>query len=43
MSQVLTVKLPESTNICYISDKVAYTIKRNSKETFLEKNGFATI
>ena len=43
MSQVLTVKLPESTNICYISDRVAYTIKHNSKETFLEKNGFATI
>ena len=43
MSQVLTMKLTESTNICYIHDRVACTIKRNIKETFLENNGFARI
>ena len=34
MSQVLTMKLTELTNICYISDRVACTIKQNIKETF---------
>ena len=43
MSQVLTLKLNESTNICYISDRAACTIKRNVKETYLENNGFARI
>ena len=43
MSQVLTMKLTELTNICYISDRVACTIKQNIKETFLENNGFARI
>ena len=43
MSQVPTLKSTESTNICYISDRVTYTIKRNIKETFLENNGFARI
>ena len=43
MSQVLTLKLNESTNISYISDSVACTIKRNVKETYLENNGFAII
>ena len=39
MSQVLTMKLTESANICYISDRVSCTIKQNSKENFLENNG----
>ena len=43
MSQVLTMKSTESTNICYISERVACTIKGNIKETFLENNGFARI
>ena len=29
MSQVWTMKLTESTNICYVSDRVACTIKMN--------------
>ena len=41
MSQVLSVKLTELTNICYISDRVPCTTKMNIKETFLGKNGFA--
>ena len=41
MSQVLNMKLTESTNICYISDSVACKIKRNIKDTFLEENRFA--
>ena len=32
--------LTESTNICYISDVVASTVKLNMKETFLGNNGF---
>ena len=32
--------LTESTNICYISDIVASTVKLNIKETFLGNNGF---
>ena len=40
MSQVLTVVLTESTNICYISGRVACTIKLNIEETFLGNNGF---
>ena len=43
MLQVLTMKLTESRNICYISDRFSSTIKGNSKETFLENNGFARI
>ena len=43
MLRVLTMKLTESRNICYISDRFASTIKGNSKETFLENNGFARI
>ena len=43
MSQVLAMKLTESTNIYYISDRVACTIKQTIKETFLENNGFARI
>ena len=40
MSQVRTIKLTESMNICYISDKVACTIKVNVEKTFMGKNGF---
>ena len=40
MSQVLTMKLTESTNICYTSDRVACTVKLNIKETFLGNNDF---
>ena len=40
MSQVLTITLTESTNISYISDRVACTVKLNIKETFLGNNGF---
>ena len=40
MSQVWTMKLAESKNVCYISDKIACTIKVNTKETFLENDGF---
>ena len=43
MSQSLTMKLTESTNICFISDRVACTVKRNITETFLENNGFTRI
>ena len=32
--------LTESTNICYISDRVACIDKLNMKETFLGNNGF---
>ena len=40
MSQVRTIKLTESINICYISDKVAFTIKDNVEKVFIGKNGF---
>ena len=40
MSRVLTMTLTESTNIFYISDRVACTVKLNIKETFLRNNGF---
>ena len=40
MSQVWTVKLTESTNICYVSDRVACTIKMNSKEIFMGNDSF---
>ena len=39
MSQVLAMTLTELTNICYISDTVACTVKLNIKETFLLNNG----
>ena len=32
--------LTESKKICYISDRVACTVKLNIKETFLGNNGF---
>ena len=40
MSQVLTMTLTESTDICYINDRVASTVKLNIKETLLGNNGF---
>ena len=39
MSQMLTMTLTESTDICYINDRVACTVKF-IKETFLGNNGF---
>ena len=41
MSQVLTITLTESTNISYISDRVACTVKLNMKETFLREQWFS--
>ena len=35
-----TIKLSESTNIPYISDMVACTVKPNIKEVFVENGGF---
>ena len=40
MPSVLTMALTESTNMCYISDRVSCTVKLNIKETFLRNNGF---
>ena len=39
MSQVWTMKLTESINICYISVRVSHTIKVNIKETFMGNGG----
>ena len=35
MLQVWTIKSTKSTNICYLSDKIACTIKMNIKKTFM--------
>ena len=40
MLRVLSMKLTESMNICYISDRVARAVKLNVKGTFLGNNGF---
>ena len=40
MLQVWTMKLTESTSICYASDRVACTIKVNVKETFMGNYSF---
>ena len=40
MLQVWTMKLTESINICYVSVRVARTIKVNIKETFMGNDGF---
>ena len=40
MSHGWTMKLSESTNICYVSDTVACTIKVNVKETFVGNDSF---
>ena len=42
MSQILTMTLTESTNICHINDRVACTVRLNFKETFLGNNGYTT-
>ena len=39
MSQVWTMKLTESINICYDSARVFRTIKLNIKETFMGNDG----
>ena len=38
--RILFMTLNESKKICYISDRVACTVKLNIKETFLGNNGF---
>ena len=40
MSQVWTMKLTESTSICYFSDRFPTTIKVNIKEMFIENDVF---
>ena len=40
MSHVLTMKLTESTNICYVTDRVTHTTKVNIKETFMGNDAF---
>ena len=40
MSQVWIMKVTESTNIRYVSDTVACTIKMNAKETFMRNDSF---
>ena len=40
MLQVWTMKLTESTNICYISDSCPCTMKVNIKQTFMGNDGF---
>ena len=40
MSQVWTMKLTESTNVCYDSDMFTCTIKMTVKETFMGNDSF---
>ena len=40
MSRMLTMTLTESANICFVSDRVACTVKLNIKENFLGNNVF---
>ena len=40
MSQVWTMKLTESRNVCYDSDMFTCTIKMNVKETFMGNYSF---
>ena len=40
MSQVLTMKLTESTNICYVIVRITHTTNMNIKETFLGNDAF---
>ena len=37
------MKLTESMNICYASDRVHFAIKMNVKETFMEDDSFAYV
>ena len=43
MSQVWTMKLTESMNICYASVRVSHTIKVNIKETLMGNDPFQQI
>ena len=43
MSQVWTMKLTESTNIYYFSDRFASTIKVNIKEIFMRNDDFLQV
>ena len=43
MSQVWTMKLTESINICHFSDRFATTIKLNIKEIFMGNDVFLKI
>ena len=43
MSQLWTMKLNESTNICHFSDRFATTIKVNIKEIFMGNDVFLKI
>ena len=40
MSQVRTMTLTESTNICYVSETIACTVIMNVNETFMENDSF---
>ena len=40
MSQVWTMELTESMNICYVNARVSRTIKVNIKETFMGNDPF---
>ena len=40
MSEVWTMELTESSNICHFSDRFARTIKVNIKEIFMGNDGF---
>ena len=40
MLQMWNMKLTESTNICYISDRVPCAMKGNIKQTFMGNDGF---
>ena len=43
MSQVWTMKLTESMNICYVCVRVSCTIEVNIKETFMGNDPFLQI
>ena len=40
MSQVCTMKLTESMNICYVSVRISRTIKVNMEENFMGNDPF---
>ena len=40
MSQVWTMKLTETTNICSINYRIVFTINVNTKETFMGNDSF---
>ena len=42
MSQVWSMLLIKSTNICYASDRIAFTIKMNVKKTFMVNDSFTS-